>query len=294
MHHARKMVLVPEETLSRFRNSSSSNAFADPLATESSTLDFEMQRILARKDLHPHDKWKLYQQSLHRYLQLADQSRQPLKLEIESKLPLQTGMEVAAAESTEMPNNDLQHVQQQLSIDDIVQFMPQNRQQKAKVLLNSLKTNGLSWNANGEVFVDNGQKLNRSNITDLMYDLMTRSNRNPTGWQEFATFISQSNLPQSVILNPKRLQFLQRLGNGAKQQQQHMMPGTSSSSSSSIGKMAKSIKDMEIPILQKFKQQRKSSRIVTKRLQPKLSSSSSSSPRRPKAITKWQSFPAGV
>ena len=84
MQHTKKMVLVPQETLTHLQTAKS---LEQTTATRVVCgLDNDMRRLLERQDLPDEDKLKLYHQTLRRYMELNKQRKAPLTLTVEPHL----------------------------------------------------------------------------------------------------------------------------------------------------------------------------------------------------------------
>lgn len=173
MEHAKKMMIVPPELLQRLTVSENTQ----PKIL--SQLDEDMQKVLGSK-LSDHDKWAQYNQVLQRYLHFTDQSRQPVNVPVEVK------------------QESLQH-------SDILATLPDTYKRKAKNLINILSSTGsIDWDDKGTVSIK-GEILPSSNIIDLINDtLRPRKSSNPAGWEQFASFMNEKNIPHELIGNPKR------------------------------------------------------------------------------------------
>jgi hypothetical protein len=88
--------------------------------------------------------------------------------------------------------------------------VPSVFKKKAERLLHHLKQNPeLSWNDRGEISVQ-GQTIKNSNLIDLVNDVL-RQRKNipqPTGWENFAAALSQTNVPQDLIGHPDRWKYI--------------------------------------------------------------------------------------
>lgn len=173
MEHAKKMMLVPPELIQRL--TASENVQPNIL----SQLDEDMQKVLTAK-LTDHDKWAQYNQVLQRYLHFTDQTRQPISVPVEFE------------------KDPLKH-------STILATLPSTYKRKAENLINILNATGLvDWDRNGTVTIK-GEILPSSNIIDLINDtLRPRKNTNPSGWEQFASFMKEVNVPHELIGNPKR------------------------------------------------------------------------------------------
>ena len=65
------MVLIPENASAQMYSSMKS------VESHQTRLDNEMNQILSRTDLSIDEKWKMYQQALHRYLEYTPSLKSP-------------------------------------------------------------------------------------------------------------------------------------------------------------------------------------------------------------------------
>jgi hypothetical protein len=99
-------------------------------------------------------------------------------------------------------------------VGDIIEVLPKNLQQKAKILLRRIQDNSkiLDWNDRGELKY-NGETLPNTNITNLLGDsLKYRKNNKPKGYEIFTKALSEMNLPEELIRNPEILQLFKTYG----------------------------------------------------------------------------------
>jgi len=193
MDSARKMVLVPVETMQKYQQMLQSQTPSLALGEESvrkvvaERLENEMAEALARPDLDDTDKWVRYRQALHGFTaaaRSADKTSSP-----------SAGPEVAG----EPP----------LLKALALQAVPKNAQGRAENLVRFLEgTRDIKWNARGEVTLGS-MFLPGTNISDLVNDGLTQRKRfEPEGWKDFFTFLARNNVPKTLISNPKRLAFI--------------------------------------------------------------------------------------
>ena len=83
MEHTKKMVLVPQETLTKLQ--SVRRLEQTPTTRVVHGLDAEMRDLLERQNLSDEDKIKLYHQTLHRYINLNKQRMAPLTMTLDTK-----------------------------------------------------------------------------------------------------------------------------------------------------------------------------------------------------------------
>jgi len=172
MSQFQKMILVPEQASAQMVSSIKSSE------SHQARLDQEMQEILNRSDLTSQEKWKMYQQALHRYLQHTPQANKPITL------PL--------VESDSTPSVSANPLFQ-LILDSV----PKTLSRKTGVLLNLMHaSNRISWDPTGVVSIDKNV-LPGTNIIDLVNEVVRkRKPRNPPGIQTFRQLLQEINVPK--------------------------------------------------------------------------------------------------
>ncbi|KAJ8670932.1 hypothetical protein QAD02_002191 [Eretmocerus hayati] len=202
MNHARRMVIVPEETLSRLRisvptatavsastaDSTPANVTHDSMQTvggeASSRLDSEMFELMNSKDItDEREKCVKYLQILRRYLYFKDKERHS---EFMSRLDGDDESDASAIA--------------RLTEDRIIENLPVAHAEHARSLLRhwlSFEPDRFKWNDKGNVIID-GTVVPQSNIVELLAHVVKKSgrtNKPPVGQLEFAKFIGTSATP---------------------------------------------------------------------------------------------------
>lgn len=193
MEHCKKLVLVPHETLSRIHEKPVSYTES----TAISELDSEMQKILSQK-AEDNEKWKMYNQTLQRYLHFVNEQRKPL--EINLSLP--------DKENTENWRRDVNNrLMAQLS-----SVIPKKYKQNASTLFDSLCSPEaqtlLNWDSTGALRIQN-KPVPQSNIIELISDA-TRNRRfaQALGWKNFAAVLIRLHTPIDLIANKEYKNFI--------------------------------------------------------------------------------------
>ena len=155
----------------------------NPIHHSIATLDSDMRGVLERHDLNDEEKVRQYNQILHRYLEYHDHLRTPSLL-------------------TE--SNTVKEA-------EIIRTVPVKYRGKAESLLKRIEREpSMRWNERGE-FVHNGQVIKGSNIVDLVNDVVRhRKDFHPHGWQEFARALRRGNVPQDLVGNRRRWDWMHR------------------------------------------------------------------------------------
>ena len=157
----------------------------NPIHRSIVTLDDDMKTVLDRRDLTDQEKVRQYNQILQRYLEYQDHLRTP----------------------------SLSKVSQNVKEDEeeIIRTVPPKYQRKAQHILKRIQhASNMNWNERGE-YIHNGEVIRGSNIVDLVNDVVRhRKAFHPHGWQEFALALRQGSVPQDLIGNHKRWDWMHR------------------------------------------------------------------------------------
>jgi len=201
------MVLVPPELLRSIQSRQEEVSGAN--VSRIVDLDGELRSILSSTD-NPETKFKLYQQTLQRYLFHKEKQRQPLRIELAgganttaskgaTTLPEETtsdGVDEAAA------NRNAQSMER-MQVDGVLSTIPKKNRAAAKLLINHLNgADGLTWTHSGELIV-NGERILDTNIVDLVKDLSHHRPymELPPGMMPFVAALQRTNVPLSAIAN---------------------------------------------------------------------------------------------
>ena len=93
----------------------------------------------------------------------------------------------------------------------VLDSVPSTMKRKAQLLLNILKYNpNMTWDDDGTVKLY-GKAIEGSNIIDLVNGVLRhRKGSETTGWQPFAEGLREMNIPQDVIGNRERWEWMHR------------------------------------------------------------------------------------
>ena len=178
------MLLVSEEEMKRLKQEKISH-------NPKESLDDEMNKILDNTQLSKDEKWKLYQQVLHRYLNAEEPA-----------------IKVAIAENSKKSS---QIDNEEMKFENFCKYMPPRFRTKGMQLMQLLSSiPDIKWDNLGEVSVG-GEPIHGSNICDIALDIIRPSTFEPAGWQEVGQVLSKSNIPQSLITNAKRRMLINSL-----------------------------------------------------------------------------------
>lgn len=167
-------------------------------------LDNEMQDILNRKDVPEDAKVKLYQQVLQRHL-IYDDKREPAKVQLMVKTPSQPTIEVLAEGPMAVKD------QPDTIEEEIMESAPKNAKNKVQLLLKRMKQDpNLGWTEKGELMVE-GKVVPHTRVNDLVQDVLRkRKHYQPRGWETFAKALADNNVPQDLVGNMDRWNYIQR------------------------------------------------------------------------------------
>ena len=190
------MVVVPQDLLARLEQRMTTPSNTSPALANS--LDVEMQHILNDKSVKDDsEKWKRYQQVLHRHLNISTANRQPINIPIVENKSLEDEGETKG-----------------LDIEDrrIIDTFPAYYRNDARPLIDTLKRKGaIKWDENGVVSV-NGEQIPDSNIVDILHSIVRvkKVSKLPPGWVEVMEVLKEMNIPSTYIGNETATYYLNR------------------------------------------------------------------------------------
>lgn len=202
MEHARKMVIVPEDSLHRIQHeqtqqqeneeeqSKSSLLTTRTPGTFASRLDESMYELL--NSAYPKDersRWKLYNQVLHRYLNVMGRS----SLRVDSEEKIEETLNETEGDGGSYDN-----------LESIVSDIPPRYREKAKLLLQRVTSSSrrFTWDPRSGLVSIDDDIIPNSNISDLMNDFArNRKTEKAIGRERVARFFQEINVPKSLIGN---------------------------------------------------------------------------------------------
>lgn len=204
--HTKKMILIDPRVLDSLTASKAPPVAPDPVADSVKDMDSHMKTILDNKSMNIHDKAEAYHQTLRRYLHRLDEfKKQPLGTVI-TQPP-------ASALSHDPPTTtpaSLPSFTEDKMATRLLDSLGTVNKKKAQLLLQHIYDHpDLAWNDHGE-FVYQGQRLEKSNLIDLVNDAIRKrkSSPPPYGWQQFVSALGKTNIPLEAIGNPQRLKYI--------------------------------------------------------------------------------------
>lgn len=179
MEYAKKMILVPEDR-------------AD-LTDHLSDLDAKMHNILQRKDLQESEKANYYLQILQKFVKIQHPQQ---------KTDTSENQETSIPENQE-PENATKEEEDAITTK-ILKSAPARYLNTVKNIMDYLQANQsiLSWTPEGEI-VYKGQRLPRTNVINLVIDLLRNRKKSPSGFKEFQAALKEMDIPSTYIINRK-------------------------------------------------------------------------------------------
>ncbi|GBN27018.1 hypothetical protein AVEN_38541-1 [Araneus ventricosus] len=172
------MVLIPEDRAE--------------IVDHLSGLDAKMQNILQRKDLLESEKTNQYLQVLQKFVKIQHPEQKAETTEVQ---------ETSVSENQEpetFPGEE------DVNTTKILKSAPARYLNTVKNILDFLKDNHsiLSWTPEGEI-VYKGQRIHRTNIVNLVTDLLRNRKKSPSGFKEFQAALKEMKIPATYIVNRK-------------------------------------------------------------------------------------------
>ena len=201
MEHSKKMILIDPRVLDSLRSSPTPNPWTSSLQE----MDHRMKDILNRSDMTMEDKAQAYHQTLQRYLHRLDQVKRQSLGSVTIQTPTTIEKPSVVMDVPENPSSSSDKVSSR-----ILDSMGKTFKKKARMILQHVEDHpDMSWNERGE-FVWKGQRIENSNMLDLVNDLMRKRKNyaSPHGWETFASALKTSNVPQELVGNPTRWSFM--------------------------------------------------------------------------------------
>ncbi|GBN55849.1 hypothetical protein AVEN_260643-1 [Araneus ventricosus] len=171
------MVLIPEDRAE--------------IVDHLSDLDAKMEHILRRKDLIESEKANRYLQVLQKFVKI----QHPQQI-----------VETSEIQEARIPENqEPENVPEEDAITaKILKSAPVRYLTTVKNIVDFLKDNHsiLTWTPEGEI-VYKGQRIPRTNIVNLVTDLLRNRKKSPSGFKEFHSVLKEMNIPENYIVNQK-------------------------------------------------------------------------------------------
>ncbi|GBO00875.1 hypothetical protein AVEN_226935-1 [Araneus ventricosus] len=176
MEYTKKIILVPEDRAE--------------IVDHLSDLDAKMQNILQRKDLPESEKANQYLQVLQKFIKIHHPQQKAETTEIQ--------------ETSITENQEPETVPEDVIAAKILKSTPVRYLNTVKSIMDYLKDHHsiLSWTPEGEI-VYKGQRIPRTNIVNLVTDLLRNRKKSPSGFKEFQAALKEMDIPATYIVNRK-------------------------------------------------------------------------------------------
>ena len=210
---SRKMAIVPYklwEEMKKWKQESRPKLPADPQVVTTVQLQRDLARVLDNEQLSESEKADLYGQTLFRFQEAFKKAKQQQHQSTTPQIPqMPTQSPESIQPSSQQPQHSMDVSASRLSTERVLESVPKTMRQKAQLLMNFLDSSKINWDAQGRVSVE-GKHIHGSNIVDLVNDVLRhRKTFDPKGWQPFAQELAKMNIPQDIVGNPKRWQWMQ-------------------------------------------------------------------------------------
>jgi len=201
MEHCKKLVLMSHDAVAKLTEKPTLRTTSDVM----SDLDTAMDKIMKQK-AEDSEKWKMYEQTLQRYLHFAGEQRKPI--EFSSPAPeigeVKTEKEEEISRDLSSKDKDLLH---QLEL-----LMPVKLRGNGSALFHFVASprhrSVISWDVNGQVAIS-GKIIGGSSIIDLISDASRpRQAAIAYGWSEFAAILKKINAPHELVQNKEYKNFI--------------------------------------------------------------------------------------
>lgn len=201
-----KSVVLPYEVFNKLNTRDSNNYSLN----KTDLLEKELGNILSNNGLSADEKTLLYTQMLQKFVKDVQHRQSDVELPVNSSpLPSQpvspSPTSAGSASSTVLPNN---------LKDILLQAAGKNRQRYAGALFDFLENSSdVSWDKNTGVVFVSGNKIDGSNIIDIVLDLsrpsysskLGNSHPPPLGTKNVLDLLVKINAPQVLIRNSERI-----------------------------------------------------------------------------------------
>ena len=233
----RKLALVPYrvlEDLKHFRDHHEARPRLppDPNLSEAVRLNREMSRIFEDDTLTETEKFKKHGEALRQYQMYVN------KVKSGEEKPIPPKIE---------PVEEEEEVKTDAIERGVLESVPKTMQKKAKLLLSLVKNHPyMKWDAKGQLLIHD-KPMPGTNMIDLINDaLRHRKHFEPTGWTAFAKGLGDVNVPQDIVGNVKRWNWIQK--------QKTHTPFTSSPEEEEFATADSSSKKRKLTVAERIKQ----------------------------------------
>ena len=214
----KKLALVPADFLQSHTSASANSAIENPNVKNVSLLDREIQDVL-KQDLPEDKKAILYEQLVHRFNAYYRKAIAPREIEVKdvSKPTASSTFSPNSSDSVTSTISSNIGVSDQLKSEIFKSIAPQQKK-KAELVLEYIHRNPnvLKSNERGNI-VFKGVSYPGSSIVDLFADMLRPKSRktasDPDGLLIFYKALAELNVPETYIVNQKRLANLREFRN---------------------------------------------------------------------------------
>jgi hypothetical protein len=187
MNDTTKMVMLPQDAYRSLL--SQHHEQIQPVVNQLTSLDSQLQSVLANPNLPSDVKYHQYDQLLHRYRHLKQQQMNTFNQPV--PVTFQPTEQVSPPQLQYLPVPE----------ETILTSVPKMLKIKTKILLDHIKRHPekFKWNEKGELLVGN-EPISGSHFTDLVHDTVRPPRtKHATGRSEFGKLLSETNAPREGL-----------------------------------------------------------------------------------------------
>jgi hypothetical protein len=187
MNDTTKMVMLPQDAYRSLL--SQQHEQTQPVVNQLTSLDGQLQSILANPSLPADVKYHQYDQLLHRYRHLKQQQMNTLNQPV--PVTFQPAEQVLPPQMQFLPVPE----------ENVLTSVPKMLKNKTRILLDHIKRHPekFKWNEKGELVIG-GEPVHGSHFTDLVHDTVrSRTKHHAMGRPEFGKLLSETNVPREGL-----------------------------------------------------------------------------------------------
>ena len=199
------MAVVPYkiwEDMKRWKQESRPKLPVDPKVSQTVELQHNMSNVLENDQLSESEKADLYGQTLFKFQEAYKKAKQQQHQSKSNPPGMALNLKTFKDSTTRLSN------------ERVLESVPKTMRNKAQLLMNLIDDDPskINWDTQGRVSIE-GKPIQGSNIVDLVNDVLrNRKTFEPRGWQYFTKQLADMNIPQDIVGNTKRWQWMQNQG----------------------------------------------------------------------------------
>lgn len=201
----RKVIVLNPDVYEKLKERTNENENIS--TSKNKTIEHELEDIL-KSSKHPEEKRILYLQVLYKLLDAKPDVNMPLEIPIIEKTDIDDKKDIESkikSEKLNITTTNNYGVGDNI-LNEILRIIPITRKKLGSKLYTFLKENPLlTWNKNGEIYIDD-LKVENSSIITLVNDLLRMGKKDPVGgWFKILPKLRMMNIPHGIIQNRNRI-----------------------------------------------------------------------------------------